>query len=163
MLHAPQSPSGTFRFIYSEDDNRRIEDYHRQNEAAVDRMLELIEQTPGIVRDGYHVFRKPIWVTVTDTGFTASPKPPRRKDLVGPGTFVQFEICERRLGERSAEALTVAHIVGCMRISNLLSVNKRLAKIDQEAARGLLMQFVSTVQHQVYSAAHHMTKPVPQP
>ena len=163
MLHAPQSPSGTFRFIYSEDDNRRIEDYHRQNEAAVDRLLELIEQTPGIVRDGYLVFRKPIWVTVTDQGFTATPKPPRRKDLVGPGTFVQFQICERRIGERSVEALTLAHIVGCMRIGDLLPVNKRLAKIDQDAARGLLMQFVSTVQHQVYSAAYHMTKPVPQP
>lgn len=163
MLHAPQSPSGTFTFIHSEDDNRRIEEYQRQNEPAVDRLLELIEQRPGVARDGYLVFRKPIWVTVTDQGFSASPKPPQRKDLVGPGTFVQFQICERRLGERSVEALTLAHIVGCMRIGDLLSVNKRLAKIDQDAARGLLMQFVSTVQHQVYSTAHHMTKPVPQP
>lgn len=163
MLHAPQSPSGTFTFIHSEDDDRRIEEYQRLNEPAVDRLLELIEQTPGVVREGYHAFRKPIWVTVTDQGFTASPKPPRRKELGGPGTYVQFEICERRIGERSVEALTLAHIVGCMRIGDLLSVNKRLAKIDQDAARGLLMQFVSTVQHQVYSTAHHMTKPVPQP
>lgn len=163
MLHAPQSRSGTFTFIHSEDDDRRIEEYQRQNEPAVDRLLELIEQTPGVEWDGYLVFRKPIWVTVTDEGFTASPKPPRRKDLVGPGTFVQFEICERRLGERSVEALTLAHIVGCMRIGDLLSMNKRLAEIDREAARGLLLEFVSTVQHQVYSTAHRMTKPFPQP
>lgn len=163
MLHAPQSPSGTFSFIYSEADDRRIEEYHRQYEPAVDRLLELIKQTSGVVRDGYHVFRKQIWMTVTDHGFTASPKPPRRRDLVVPGTFVQFEICERRIGERSAEALTVGHILGCMRIGDLLSVNRRLEKIDQDAARGLLMQFVSTVQRQVYSTAHHLTKPVPQP
>lgn len=77
MLHAPQSPSGTFSFIYSEADDRRIEEYHRQYEPAVDRLLELIKQTSGVVRDGYHVFRKQIWMTVTDHGFTASPKPPR--------------------------------------------------------------------------------------
>lgn len=163
MLHAPQSPSGTFTFIHSEDDNRRIEEYQRQNEPAVDRLLELIEQRPGVARDGYLVFRKPIWVTVTDQGFSASPKPPQRKDLVGPGTFVQFEICERRLGERSVEALTLAHIVGCMRIGDLLSMNKRLAEIDREAARVLLLELLSAVQRQVYSTAHHLTKPAPQP
>lgn len=163
MLHAPQSPSGTFTFIHSEDDDRRIEEYQRQHKPAVDRLLELIEQTPGVVRDGYHVFRKPIWVTVTEQGFTASPKPPRRKELGGPGTYVQFEICERRIGERSVEALTLAHIVGCMRIGDLLSMNKRLAEIDREAARVLLLEFVSAVQRQVYSTAHRMTKPAPQP
>lgn len=48
MLHAPQSPSGTSTFIHSEDDDRRIEEYQRQNKPAIDRLLELIEQTPAM-------------------------------------------------------------------------------------------------------------------